>query len=77
MRLRLHDPPSLLPHEIRMLRLTVKIGGCTPLDRRAAMDDPSLAEEAAGNDVAGVPLLLDAKRQLALTPTLLNGRSQS
>jgi len=76
MRLCLHGPPSLLPLEVRMVRLTVKIGGCTSLGGRAAMDDPSLAEEAAGNDVAGVPFLLDAKRQLALAPTFLNGRSQ-
>ena len=39
------------------------------------MDDPPLAEEAAGDGVAGVPPLLDAERQLALTPALLDGLS--
>ena len=49
-----------------MLRLTVEIGGGTSLGRRAAMDDPPLAEKAAGDGVAGVPLLLDAERQEAV-----------
>ena len=76
MRPRLHDRSPLLPPDVGMLRLTVKIGGGTSLGHRAAMDDPPLAEEAAGDDVAGVPLLLDAERQLALAPTLLDGPSQ-